>query len=449
MADLLRLNFTTSTGEAFPPYENLTDEVYPNAEHGVFGDITLGWVGDVDSARDRDHVDSPDERYDSLIFATSPNVRTFRIDLPDGTYSLRVVAGYPQFAHTEQHLEANGVVFWTATDTGIKEWLDETNDVIVTNGTLEIKYGGGSGASLINFLVLSPASSTRLYLRSTEPADITPFLKRRSGALPAGLDNTAGAIAVWDMSTSKGSGVVSSIFSRISTNDHQDSLKDIFVSAPLDTQVVPAGIWAFVCSCKDATFVAPQANTFALSVYIYRPTSGIATIRIHDADVAIGLNWPGAKGTRGDSFKGESFGLVWGDRLVVEVWQHAIDNAGSGAIQTTYYNGPNTPDVGDSEASPASYLDLPGTLTFATGSDPFKHLGGERVYGQRATMEPWFVCGICGLQRPASDTTVLQAPNARAGMRVCLNDIDETDHGDIRRETPPPTGLDETYRGDE
>jgi len=184
MTEILRLNFTTATGEAFAGYDNVDpSEDYPVIT-GVDGLQLAGWstADPVTGARDQDSGSSPDERYDSVHFQIpADGDAKFQMLLPAGLYRARVVVGEPDAAgfNGVSISVDNGqtVVFWAGTDgnTAAAEWKDKTltfevsaaNEAAGDKANLVIaSTGSGIESARLAFLVVEklgePASETTL-----------------------------------------------------------------------------------------------------------------------------------------------------------------------------------------------------------------------------------------------------------------------------------------------
>lgn len=146
LVTMLQLNFTTNSGETFPEYRNVHSGLaHPQTNYGLGGEFSIGWVGGGGSDRNRNLPASPDERYDSFVFTTTPT-RTFRITTPRAAlYSLRMIGGDVQFVQG---------TWWTLASTGVAQWLDVTKTL--TAQVLDIIVGGPgtTGASILNWLDL-------------------------------------------------------------------------------------------------------------------------------------------------------------------------------------------------------------------------------------------------------------------------------------------------------
>lgn len=297
--------------------------------------------------------------------------------------------------------------------------------------------------------------ATTLYLRTDIDTDLSGLgltHESHSAAFPMGVDQTLGT---GFRSLSTNIGVLASSISGVgaATALHQDNLFGLWISLPLDYQTIPAGTWDFAGSGNSGGLLhGAEANSyFGLSLYVWRPTGQI--LRIADPDKG-GAEWtfgPGNFQATQFTFPGALVtGVCWGDRLVLEVWRHGVQDNAFANTQTFFFDGSVDPVGTPTTANPASRLIAPADLVFASGDDPQAIIGSGRVSGKRVTMEPWFVCGICGIRFPRSEMVLLKTPNVRAGTRVCTRWCsDEVDYGDRRRQQRPLIGTDETYRGDE
>ena len=163
--DIAQFNFADVLTESFPTYQNIFGSsgglLYPgNGFLGVDQNLNGGWVSAFPDSRDRDNPLSPDERYDTFHFATAA-LRTFRLDVPNGVYDVRCVAGDPDFGQSDQNLTVNGVVYWAAASTGVNAYLDVTKEIRISAGKIELVIGGGASNSLLNWCLIQRRNSNR------------------------------------------------------------------------------------------------------------------------------------------------------------------------------------------------------------------------------------------------------------------------------------------------
>jgi glucose/arabinose dehydrogenase len=138
-------------GRPVPPgYAADTGAVFAQRSSG----LRYGWNADTAVAtRDRDSTKSPDQRYDTFTFMQiAPNTdASWELALPNGTYSVRVVAGDPTSYGTIR-IAAEGVLVASGTTTAASPWVDASAPVTVTDGRLTISNAAGASGNRLAFL---------------------------------------------------------------------------------------------------------------------------------------------------------------------------------------------------------------------------------------------------------------------------------------------------------
>ena len=118
----------------------------------------LGWNADnTAQTRDRNAANSPDQRFDTLTHLQKPaNPNAFwEIALPNGTYTVRVVAGDPSNIDSVFRLNVEGALFLSGTPTSATRWVDVTASVTVSDGRLTISNGSGASNNKLCFVEIS------------------------------------------------------------------------------------------------------------------------------------------------------------------------------------------------------------------------------------------------------------------------------------------------------
>ena len=118
----------------------------------------FGWNADnAAQARDRNAAGSPDQRYDTLTHLQKPANPNAVWDLavPNGTYTVRVVAGDPNHTDSVYRLTVEGVLTVNGTPTSSTRWFEGTSTVTVTDGRLTVANGSGASNNKICFLEIS------------------------------------------------------------------------------------------------------------------------------------------------------------------------------------------------------------------------------------------------------------------------------------------------------
>ncbi|MFZ4766652.1 MAG: PA14 domain-containing protein, partial [Roseimicrobium sp.] len=139
----LHINFQPAGAPVPEGYLADTGAVFSNRGNG----FTYGW--DVDNsafARDRNSAASPDQRYDTLNHlkhADAPAPRTWEIELPNGAYSVHLVAGDPIIFDSTHVLTAEGNAILSGTVSSSQPFREATANVVVNDGRLTLAQGAG------------------------------------------------------------------------------------------------------------------------------------------------------------------------------------------------------------------------------------------------------------------------------------------------------------------
>ncbi|HYG73666.1 MAG TPA: Ig-like domain-containing protein [Planctomycetota bacterium] len=119
---------------------------------------SYGWNSDNSStARDRDSAASPSQLYDTLQHLQkpeNPNAK-WEIAVPNGSYSVRVVAGDASYFDSVYQILVEGVLTVSATPTSTRRWAEGTQVVTVSDGRLTISNGAGSANNKICFVEIA------------------------------------------------------------------------------------------------------------------------------------------------------------------------------------------------------------------------------------------------------------------------------------------------------
>lgn len=148
------MNFQPASAPAVAGY--LVDS---GAVYGARGSgYTYGWNAiNSAGAYDRNSRLSPDQRYDTVIQTqrfTNPNA-VWEIAVPNGTYSVRVVAGDPTTSGAAYRYTAEGVLTVDGTPTPASRWVEGTRTVTVSDGRLTIANGAGASNNKLCFVEIA------------------------------------------------------------------------------------------------------------------------------------------------------------------------------------------------------------------------------------------------------------------------------------------------------
>jgi hypothetical protein len=143
-----RVNFQTPTG--------VVPDGYLKDDGAAFGDrgngYRYGWNARNFSYRDRDSSVSPDQRYDTLIHMQQYGTFTWEIEVPNGSYRVKVVSGDPSFFPGFYRLSVEGVVALEGTTSSTQRWFEGEVTVVVSDGRLTVGNAPGALDNKINFI---------------------------------------------------------------------------------------------------------------------------------------------------------------------------------------------------------------------------------------------------------------------------------------------------------
>src|SRR5262249_4473970 len=109
---------------------------------------------------------SPDELHDSFGLmqkagSTNPNA-SWQIAVPNGTYSVHVLAGDPIYTDSIYKINVNGVLVINGTSTSAKHWFENTLTITVTNGLLTLTNATGSSNNKVDAIDITTAPAISL-----------------------------------------------------------------------------------------------------------------------------------------------------------------------------------------------------------------------------------------------------------------------------------------------
>jgi hypothetical protein len=151
----IRINFQTATAPVPAGYLPDGGLVYGSRGNGQ----TYGWnANNTPQMRDRNASNSPDQRYDTLAYMQRPGNpdASWDIAVPNGTYSVRVVAGDPSYFGSSFAIAVEGVLTVSGTTTSAARWLDGSSTVTVADGRLTIRNAPGASSNEICFVEITP-----------------------------------------------------------------------------------------------------------------------------------------------------------------------------------------------------------------------------------------------------------------------------------------------------
>ena len=153
----IRINFQPASAAVPSGYLADTGASFGNRGNGY----SYGWSSsNTSNTRDRNSSRSPDQRYDTLNHMQNGGSRTWQIAVPNGTYSVFVVAGDATAYDSVFRINVEGILTVSGTPNSSTRWLSGTRTVTVTDGRLTVSNGTGSRNNKICFIDIAPVSQT-------------------------------------------------------------------------------------------------------------------------------------------------------------------------------------------------------------------------------------------------------------------------------------------------
>jgi len=166
-APVVKINFQPS-GAAVPSgYLADTGPVYGSRGNGY----SYGWnTSNTANTRDRNSTRSADQRYDTFNHMQKGGTRTWEIAVPNGTYTVFVVAGDATAYDSVFRINVEGVLTVSGTPTSATRWISGTKTVTVNDGRLTVSNGTGGSNNKICFIDITPVSTPAQLVAASAPA---------------------------------------------------------------------------------------------------------------------------------------------------------------------------------------------------------------------------------------------------------------------------------------
>jgi glucose/arabinose dehydrogenase len=149
-----KINFQPAAAAIPAGYLADSGAVYADRGNGA----TYGWNADASAiTRDRNASSSPDQRYDTLIHLQKPENPNgvWEIAVPNGTYTVRLVAGDASNYDSVFRTNVEGVLALSGTPTSTTRWIEGTATVTVSDGRLTVGNGSGASNNKLCFIEIS------------------------------------------------------------------------------------------------------------------------------------------------------------------------------------------------------------------------------------------------------------------------------------------------------
>lgn len=166
-----RINFQPAT--AAVPFGYLVDggAAYNHRGNGY----TYGWnTNNTANVRDRNSALSPDQRYDTLAYMQLNGSYSWEIAVPNGTYTVRVVAGDPTAYGSVYKINVENVLTVDGTPTSANRWIEGTQTVSVIDGRLTVTSASGASNNKLCFIEITPRLRPTVPVAAVHKEVITP-----------------------------------------------------------------------------------------------------------------------------------------------------------------------------------------------------------------------------------------------------------------------------------
>lgn len=119
-----------------------------------------GWT-DTTTLESRDRAGVTDDLRRDFVMSSSA-ARTFKIDLPNGTYNVVVTQGDQTYMHDNMIVKANGVTRLADVDTAAGTFVTNTFSISITGGSLSLEFSDGGGTDptwVVNGVAISSSTA--------------------------------------------------------------------------------------------------------------------------------------------------------------------------------------------------------------------------------------------------------------------------------------------------
>lgn len=167
----VKINFQP-TGATVPRgYLADSGAIYGDRDNGY----SYGWNADNQAnAKERNAPNSPDHRYDTFNQMQRNGTFKWRIAVPNGSYTVRVMAGDPIKSNSVYKINVEGALTVNGTPTPTLRWVTGTKTVTVKDGKLTITNAAGAANNKICFVEISSATTNTAWT-TVAPSPITRF----------------------------------------------------------------------------------------------------------------------------------------------------------------------------------------------------------------------------------------------------------------------------------
>ena len=149
----VKVNFQPPTAPVPSGYVADKGTTYRDQGNGY----AYGWDATNTSYRDRNR--HADQRYDTLTHTQSYGVRNWSLGVPNGTYTVRLVAGDPSAYDSVYRFNLEGTLALSGTPTNTRRFFEATKTVTVSDGRLSLTNASGARNNKIAFVEVTSATT--------------------------------------------------------------------------------------------------------------------------------------------------------------------------------------------------------------------------------------------------------------------------------------------------
>ncbi len=156
----VKINFQPAAAAVPAGYLADSGAVFSNRGNG----FSYGWdQSNTGNTTDRNSGGSPDQRYDTFVTTQDSNGGdTWEIAVPNGGYSIFMVAGDATRNNSVYRYNVEGVLTLSGTPTSANRWISGSNTVTVADGRLTVTNGVGANNNKLCFIDITPNFIVRL-----------------------------------------------------------------------------------------------------------------------------------------------------------------------------------------------------------------------------------------------------------------------------------------------
>ena len=157
---------------AFAGFTYLADGGLPYGTRG--NGYVYGWNADNSAnTRNRNSLLSPDERYDTFAYMQRGGTFRWDIAVPNGAYTVHIVAGDPTAIDSDYRITAEGVRIVKGTPSLLNRWVKGSGTVTVTDGKLTVSNAGGADNNKIDFIDITATATMQVSIVSVQKSPVS------------------------------------------------------------------------------------------------------------------------------------------------------------------------------------------------------------------------------------------------------------------------------------